>query len=281
MVRVRLRKVQGGDDLSEPLKPFRYSEFPPSRSLADFVANYWTFDVRLPEGESFAHRIWPDGCTSVGVVVRNGAGVAGRVVGPVLAARVVDVDGGISYRGVRFWPDTGATACGMPAESLRGASLAAEEVFGPALRPVAAGLAAVSDNAEIASLFDAWLGERLPRDATAPDPLVRSAILRIIEQRGATPIPEVAEYVGLGLRQLQRRFRDAVGLTPKEYARIRRIRSALGGVMRGEIGWASLALEFGYADQSHLINDFGDLTGLTPVALRERLAIIEHVGVSP
>ena len=99
--------------------------------------------------------------------------------------------------------------------------------------------------------------------------------------RGLLSIAGLARDAGIGIRQLQRRFRRVVGLLPKEYARIRRLRSTLEAALRGEACWSAVAYELGYADQSHLIHEVGDLTGLTPAAVRERLGLIEHVDVRP
>jgi methylphosphotriester-DNA--protein-cysteine methyltransferase len=139
---------------------------------------------------------------------------------------------------------------------------------------------AAADRDARALAFDGWIAAYLPA-IPAPDTAVRRAVRAIVESRGERPIAAVAADVGLGARQLQRRFGRAVGLGPKEYARVRRARSALAALLRGDGSWAALAAEMGFADQPHLIRELGDLTGFTPVALRERLAIIDHADVVP
>jgi len=120
------------------------------------------------------------------------------------------------------------------------------------------------------------------RAARPLDDAVRRAVLAIVAARGDASIAAVAAGIGLGERQLQRRFREAVGLTPKQFARIRRMREAAAGMLRpGSPGWAAVAADFGYADQSHLIDEFSQLTGLTPVAFEDRLRRIEHGSVQP
>jgi methylphosphotriester-DNA--protein-cysteine methyltransferase len=64
-------------------------------------------------------------------------------------------------------------------------------------------------------------------------------------------------------------FDHHVGISPKMLARVVRARAVLARVRaRGsrEVDWTALALDAGYYDQSHLISDFGELTGLTPTA---------------
>jgi AraC-like DNA-binding protein len=124
-----------------------------------------------------------------------------------------------------------------------------------------------------------WLREHLVLRAI--DSRVRAAIRLIGAHRGEIPVAQIARDVDLSTRQLERRFKAAVGLTPKEYARVRRMRSGIAAVLRGEKQWSMLAASLGYADQSHLVREFGDMTGLTPGDLQNRLDRIEHDGVNP
>ena len=62
-------------------------------------------------------------------------------------------------------------------------------------------------------------------------------------------------------------FRAQVGLTPKRFARVRRLQRLVGRVHgKAAVDWAEAAATHGYFDQAHLINDFRELTGLTPAA---------------
>ncbi|MBS0430989.1 MAG: helix-turn-helix transcriptional regulator [Proteobacteria bacterium] len=71
-------------------------------------------------------------------------------------------------------------------------------------------------------------------------------------------------------------FRDATGLTPKRYARIRRFRRALADAAGNDIAWSTLALTHGYCDQAHLSHDFREFTGLPPRAWRRAQARHPH-----
>jgi transcriptional regulator GlxA family with amidase domain len=72
--------------------------------------------------------------------------------------------------------------------------------------------------------------------------------------------------LGLSKRTLERRFQIHIGTTPKKYARIVRLRNAL--FQRKQLSnWADVAYSSGYYDQSHMINDFQELYGLSPEVL--------------
>lgn len=79
-------------------------------------------------------------------------------------------------------------------------------------------------------------------------------------------VAQIAAKLGLSARQLQRRFRDQTGLTPKHFARIGRLRRVLA-YLRGEHPFETLtdvAHDLGYSDQAHMNHDFKALTGLSP-----------------
>ena len=84
---------------------------------------------------------------------------------------------------------------------------------------------------------------------------------------------QVTSRVDVLPKRFVRRFRDQIGLTPKRFARVRRLQRLLGAVARDAgVEWAEAAAEHGYYDQAHLIHDFRELTGITPTAYRPRAA---------
>src|SRR4051794_26901208 len=119
--------------------------------------------------------------------------------------------------------------------------------------------------AAVAALVAAVVGQLPPADEL--DPLVRAAALRAAAPRAA--VERVAEDVGLGERQLRRRFDDAVGYGPKTLQRVLRFQRflALAGETAGAPDLAQLAFAAGYADQAHLTRECRRLSGLTPSAL--------------
>ena len=70
-----------------------------------------------------------------------------------------------------------------------------------------------------------------------------------------------------------------VGLTPKHYCRIRRFQRAVTLANCGRhVDWPQVALDCGYFDQAHFINDFRSFSGLTPTRyLAARTPFQNHV----
>ena len=85
----------------------------------------------------------------------------------------------------------------------------------------------------------------------------------------AIRVEQVADEVGLSMRQLRRRFHVAVGYGPKTLQRVYRFQRFVRRLdaTGGSCDLALAAAEAGYADQSHLTRDCVELSGLTPAAL--------------
>ncbi|HEY3705889.1 MAG TPA: helix-turn-helix domain-containing protein [Terracidiphilus sp.] len=102
------------------------------------------------------------------------------------------------------------------------------------------------------------------------DPAVAWAIGAV--QRGMR-ISEIVSQLGLLPRTFERRFASRVGLTPKRFARVRRLQRVLRSIRTGPpTDWTALAIKHGYYDQSHLIHEFRELADITPAAYRPHSA---------
>lgn len=87
------------------------------------------------------------------------------------------------------------------------------------------------------------------------------------------PVSHAANAIDVSERQLERRFADELGMTPRTWKAAIRFRSAAMAARRGAT-LADAAISGGYADQAHFTRAARQLTGLTPRAL-----IAQHVGI--
>jgi AraC-like DNA-binding protein len=75
----------------------------------------------------------------------------------------------------------------------------------------------------------------------------------------------VAKRAGLSERRFIQVFTAQVGLTPKLFCRVLRFQHVRKVVNQAAtLNWAQLALACGYYDQSHLIRDFQEFSGVCP-----------------
>lgn len=260
----------------------RYREIATSPELNSHVLNYWEFVVERLVEESYDHHVPPDGCVSI--VVKYSQDVSEPflvLVGPRGETLNVEVTCKEHYFGMRFWPHAARGVLGElldRAEGLVGPTMHfLPQVHGVLLEK----LPSQPDPEKVFKAFEQF-GSVLIQDAEPIDPLIREAVEQLVAANGGGSISNLADHLKLSLRQLQRRFRNSTGLSPKTFARVRRFRSAAAELLtENPRPWATVAYEAGYSDQSHLAREFSQLIGLTALELAEKHSVIEHDNVDP
>jgi transcriptional regulator GlxA family with amidase domain len=103
----------------------------------------------------------------------------------------------------------------------------------------------------------------------ATDPLVRKAMLRL-EQRLHEPLamPLLCEQLGLGRRQLERRFQRDVGLSPAGYRLRLRQERARWLLVHTDLEVGTIGLECGFPDSAHFARAMRQAYGSSPRQLR-------------
>ena len=105
----------------------------------------------------------------------------------------------------------------------------------------------------------------------AAHPAVTFALREIGAHPCESKVAAITECVGLSAKRFIEHFKNAVGLTPKQYCRIRRFQQALAAAEAGrDVAWTGIAADCGYFDQSHFIHDFRRFSGLTPTGYEVR-----------
>jgi len=116
---------------------------------------------------------------------------------------------------------------------------------------------------------NAFFRNRIP----APDKTVELAaelVERILQDREIKTVDDLVRGSGIRKRSLQRIFSEYVGVSPKWVIRRYRLHELIERFHPGDQpDWAQLALELGYFDQAHLINDFRSMTGYSPTEYQQ------------
>jgi AraC-like DNA-binding protein len=105
------------------------------------------------------------------------------------------------------------------------------------------------------------------------------ALSSIVNQPTIRWLHQLNEQIGYSQKHFIGLFRDQVGVTPKQYLKIMRFQKAIRAVENNEfIRWSQIALESGYYDQAHFINDFKLFSGFTPKEyLRRKTSLLNYV----
>src|ERR1700678_1555736 len=253
----------------------RYRELLPPRALADIVLSYWEFTISEDLPGPVRHHIFPDGCALLSFQGKPAqVPPTVRVIGPTLKSRVVTVFPGDVWWGVRLQPAAFQAVTGWAPSVLRDKAEPCANI-NPELN--LALLGRLNDSTCFLRAVLAYGQALCTISCDQLDRKVAEAASLIDSSCGRARIEAVASTVGLSGRQLQRRFNQAVGLTPKQFGRVRRLRTTTITMLDTRLAdWAGLAAESGYTDQSHLTHELSALTGHLPSSFERRVRGIEH-----
>src|SRR5262249_35919908 len=185
-----------------------------------------------------------------------------------------------SIIGVYFRPGRAAPVLGVPVRELADAHVNLESLWGPAAAELPERLCTAATPAGRFAVLGKVLRRRLRRSLPLHG-AIPIALHAFQQAEAAVKVRDLAWQVGLSQRRFIQLFAAEVGLTPKLYGRVRRFQRARE-LVRNATGpdWAAVAAACGFFDQSHLIRDFGEFSGLSPVSYvnqRSKHVLLNHV----
>ena len=122
-------------------------------------------------------------------------------------------------------------------------------------------LAEALTNPERITLLEKFFIGRMTRGE--PDKLVLAALALIHKSKGNIRIKDLVQQLHTSQSPLEKRFRAAVGASPKKFSSIVRLKNLLQQFPKtGSL--TELGYEAGFYDQAHFIKEFKAFTGDTP-----------------
>lgn len=248
-----------------------YTEVAAPPDLGNWVASFWSFSVDPAAGE-ITHTIPLTGGAMLSL--SNGELF---LLGPRILPLIVTVRGGEIHRGVHFLPGAATSLFGVAGERWRDIQVPARLELDAAWCDRLIGDYS-SDDDFYAAAIEALRSVAEP--ARHLDAAVAAAVARLIHSNGTESIADLSRAIDLSPRQLRRRFASCVGLTPKELARILRVRAAAVAAAKRDDSWVGIVAEHGFADQPHLVREFRSVLGATPTRFAAHARKIAHHGKS-
>jgi len=243
----------------------QYREWAPPPGLEGQVEAIWSLTGHAGEE---SQRILPDGCAELILnfadpVVQETRGPAQQpalmFVGQITGPLDIRPTGRVDLIGIRFRPGGAAALVPVPQHELVDRSVPLEDVAKNASRRLAPVFDAI-DSATRARLVTEALEDSIEAEHTP----VGASADAIVRAWGMIPVGVLATGAGIGMRQLERRFLDEVGVTPKRLARISRFQRVFQAMEQSSAGWTQVAMDCGYYDSSHLVRDFHEFAGGPP-----------------
>ena len=246
----------------------------PKAPLSEFVDSFWLYDGH--EVQHKIERILPTGTLELVINLRqnelrfydeerpeNCSRFSGSIVSGAFGRGLIPKEETFII-GVHFKPGGAFPFLGLPAGDLADTHVDLETLWGSSAGRLRERLCEARTSAARFQLLEQALLSRLCHGVKQHYAV--SAALEIFGNNHSRPIVrEAARYLGLSQRRFIEVFKAEVGMTPKLFSRIQRfqqIRTFIQQNPRPE--WAILALDLGYFDQSHLIREFLEFSGLSP-----------------
>jgi AraC-like DNA-binding protein len=171
-----------------------------------------------------------------------------------------------SAMGVVFWPGGARVFFDSPADAFYNESVPLDLLWGSKATDLRDRLRAASTAAKKFRVLEIALLERVKKGRELHT-AVRYALREFARAPHIRSVLEVTKEAGLSRRRFAQLFREQVGLTPKLFCRLHRFRGVLRQIALGApVDWADVALAGGYCDQSHLVHEFRDFSGISPSA---------------
>jgi AraC-like DNA-binding protein len=175
------------------------------------------------------------------------------LVGTMTTYKETEMDNNTKLLGVRFKP--GAISAFFKFVSLN-------EITN---RTIELGKSLRLDLRKVKSPFE-LLNQQLAGNLNKPNLSLLMQIQTIKKSKGQIKIQELASIHCTTARQLERNFKEHLGITPKEFINLVRYQNAMKAIEKRKSNESilSIAFDFGYYDHSHLTNDFKRYIGCAP-----------------
>jgi AraC-like DNA-binding protein len=255
----------------EGFRRFSLSRVEPSADLAPWVERHWAVHWDLPPGEQYEQEVLPHPSVQLAF-----EGHSATVHGIGTRRFLARLEGSGRVWGVKLHPGAFAAFSARSMADLVDQVLPLGEVFGESAEETGRRVSAEADPQRAVALVEGFLRSLSPR--ADPNIELTSRLVALArDDRSIQRIETLARHAGMSPRSLQRLFERYLGLGPKWVICRARVQEAADRVAAGQtVDFATLAIELGYSDQSHLTHDFKAQIGFTPAAYAERCAPAER-----
>ena len=257
----------------------------PRPPLSAFVEFFWLYEGDIPLHKK--ERRLPDGSASLIINLRDNPiriydqydpsrvqSCGGIVIGGARSEfALLDTACQEEILGVQFRPGGVFPFLALPANELHNKIVSLDILWGQAALDLREQLLTARTREIRFQVLEQFLLAQLARFAQSRTihPTVTYALQEFRDTSYSQNVKTVIEQIGISQTRFIQVFREAVGLTPKQYCRVQRFQEVLRILEGGALmGWTELALNCGYYDQAHFIHDFQAFAGLTPGAYRAR-----------
>jgi AraC-like DNA-binding protein len=251
-----------------------YREYQPPPGLKPYIRCYWTMETEIPTVTNSGQRLLTESleftfnlAAPIEFVSSDGVAKtmsATGITGPMIRPMRLKSTGPMELFGICFRPGGGYPFFKTPANELVDQYFDAGDLCGAegneVIERIQNDCLTTKSRIEAVNVYFFNLLEK-HRDDNA----INAAIEAIEHHQGRIAIDQLALSLGMSRRHLERKFKERIGVTPKQLCRNLRFKNVYKNMEASpRIDWVDVAISCGYYDQAHLINEFKHFTGTSP-----------------
>lgn len=155
----------------------------------------------------------------------------------------------------------------LPMSEIKDQVLSADLIFGREILELREQLLAAVSIHQMFPLVEKFLLQKAHE--TIPTEInmncIEYALLEIVNRPNILSFQHLRDQIGYSQKHFINLFKKQVGVAPKQYLKIMRFQKAILEIENdASIRWSKIALESGFYDQAHFINEFKSFSGFTP-----------------
>lgn len=244
-------------------KDASYMEFEPCAALKPYIRCFWGSEKpywQRRTDEAPQRVIIPDTCMDIIFDVNYTSNeIAGSFCGiddrTYSLFHQYGADHYVSSFGIRFYAWTAILFAERSMEDVKNSKFDLEYNFAELKKELAPLLFDVDHMRSRIAAAERFLLEHIHPERE--NPAVMDAVGRILRAKGNIVISRLAQDIHMSGRQMERKFRENIGISPKLFTSLVRYQYLWNDVLfRKNFNIQDEAFELGYTDQAHLLNDF-------------------------
>jgi AraC-like DNA-binding protein len=247
----------------------------PSKTLAPYIKRYWAIENVLDKSEICVQRIIPTGLPELLLyftprpkILTENKELSDNfaLFGHQNGFYDMELTGELSVFSIVFQPQGLMQFFNFPLSEICNRNVSLKDINRQSGRDLEEQMSEVSTFQQKVNIVETYLFDLLKNNFDDFKFRRINHIAGLIKQtHGNINVNQMASEVCLCRKQFERIFAEHIGISPKQYLKIIRFQSAIFQKQKNNnLNMTELSYESGYFDQSHFINDFKSLSGLTP-----------------
>jgi len=241
--------------------------YKPQDALADHVQGIWSVVVPADTPTAVSKQLLSDAGSGVVFILSAEVAIAehsyspGVILLPISTqSHSVSMPAGTIMAGVRFHPAVGYHLFGQRFEKAQ--PMATSCALYPQAQALWLRLQKTTRHQQRIELLKQWVSNLIEASAPLPQ-MITPTLIPPTRNAESTETDRLAKTKSQ--RQIERQFQKWLGITPKHYQRILRVKQTLEALKAApDTPLAELAIEHGFADQAHMTRECRSIARTTP-----------------